>query len=716
MKEREEIIRKYRSMENLFKLGQDMPIEPAPQEGEVQPVQPQMAGELITYVNHGRAGLYLAVEIKTQDPEAKQGIVTKLTVGSDYREFRGKFTKLITEENINTVQSNLEEAAAAYNFTLDLSGLQYARDTLSAGEIDTSSLVVAGDVDATLKNMQEKLRDAIRKTPGDKRTKMISGLIDQQLETLEKAVDDETKWEFLKSFLALSQRLYRYSFGNQMLIWWQTGGKAVDVQAFKKWKQLGRYVKKGATGISIWVPLKIDAKDASGKVIMDPATKAPKKKLIFVIKPVFDIGDTAKFEGKQLERWKKQHPDEEPYERPPRDVWMSKQNEDTDTTVTLRAALLSWIGKFATDKDSPYAGRKIDINLHADTGTAGGWSAGGRIEIDKTSGGERQLSALIHELAHEVLHWQVDGTKSKEKYTKKQVESDAEATAFIVMNAWGFKSIEYVGAYMKLLRIGSNLLRSRRNIVNKVSQNIIEGMWNEVQAMKNQGDNVEANWYHDIKIAKILDSLLSPISSIEAKVSHPKMLKTASTKEARSNMDLPDGKTDKKIFQRKSDAQASNQHGKYCTVFDVQRYVMDSYMSKVALSQTNDKLTVSITVAHGFLGTITWDEYWYYNLDEMDQAQKTYKAVNKILKDTMEQFVDEEIPTPMFWAFLKKKTDDVDPDGRQRINIPVLNYARQYSDLHNPDWRSNLYGTRYPTHKEESYRQYLNSHGPNSPK
>ena len=707
-------------MENLFKLGQDMPAEPAPQEDVVQPLPPASVGKLTTYVNHGRAGLYLAIGIDAQDAKTKQDIITKFTVGSDYREFRGKFTKLITKENFNQTKSELEKAAAAYNFELDTKGLDYAYgvltgETTDTGEqIDVKSLVVSGDVDTTLANMQASLRDAIKQTPGDERTKMISGLIDKQLETLEKAVDDDTKWAFLNSFLALSQRLYRYSFGNQMLIWWQTGGGAVDVQAYKKWKELGRYVKKGAQGISIWVPIQIKAKDASGKVIIDPATKAPKKKTIFVIKPVFDIADTEKFEGKQLERWKKKHPDQEPYERPPRDVWMSKQNKDTSTTVTLRTALLKWIGKFSTDDTSPYAGRKIDINFHADTGTAGGWSAGGRIEIDKDAGGERQLSTLIHELAHELLHWQADGKKSNVKYTKQEVESDAEATAFIVMNGWGFKSIEYVGAYMKLLKIGSNVIKKRRGIVNKVSKDIIEGMWQEVQDMKNEGQNVEANWYRDIKVAKMFNSLLSPIRSVQSKVSRPKMIKTASVKEATTgSAGLPVKKNDK-IFKNKSDALSPNQHGSYRTVFDIQRYVMDSYMSKVAISKTNNKITVSITVAHGFLGTITWDEYWYYDLNEIDKAHKTYKAINKILKDTMEKFVDEEIPTPMFWAFLRKETDKIDPEGRQRINIPVLNYSRRYSDLHNPDWRSNLYGTRYPDHQEESYRQYLNSHGPNS--
>lgn len=76
----------------------------------------------------------------------------------------------------------------------------------------------------------------------------------------------------------------------------------------------------------------------------------------------------------------------------------------------------------------------------------------------------------------------------------------------------------------------------------------------------------------------------------------------------------------------------------------------------------------------------------------------------------MELFVKEEMPTPMFWAFLRKATQDIDHDATIRSNIPVINYAEQYREERSPDWRSNLYGTRYPKRiNEESYDQYLSS-------
>jgi len=154
---------------------------------------------------------------------------------------------------------------------------------------------------------------------------------------------------------------------------------------------------------------------------------------------------------------------------------------------------------------------------------------------------------------------------------------------------------------------------------------------------------------------------------------------------------------------------SSHQHATDLTIYDIQRYAFDSYAVKTSISQTQNKLSVAIRTNHAFLGTINWNYYWYYDLDQEKEAVATYKKLNKLVLEVVNKFVDEEIPTSMFWVYLKKMTSSIDLDAEAETNIPHINYYRKYDrkDI-SPDWRSNIYGNRYPKHVEKSYRQKHN--------
>jgi len=204
------------------------------------------------------------------------------------------------------------------------------------------------------------------------------------------------------------------------------------------------------------------------------------------------------------------------------------------------------------------------------------------------------------------------------------------------------------------------------------------------------------NWFKKTQFNSDIKELKSSIK----KASSEKMLKYANV-DKQSSMDGKD-------FSDNSNSPARNQDANIFTVFDIQRYVFDSYAVKTALSQTDKKISVSIAANHAFLGTITWDQYWFYDLDEIDKARETYKKVNQVVSDVSTEFIDAggDMPTPMFWGYLKKKCDDIDNEATIRYNIPSINYANQYRHLSNPDWRSNIYGNRYPKHSEDSHKDY----------
>ena len=112
------------------------------------------------------------------------------------------------------------------------------------------------------------------------------------------ALADDEKWH---AYLDAMSQFHRYSFGNQMLIALQTGGRATRVAGFNKWKELDRSVIKGEKGIAILAPKMIRkaAEDSNGKPVIGADGKPVKRQQCvgFTTATVFDISQT---EGKDL--------------------------------------------------------------------------------------------------------------------------------------------------------------------------------------------------------------------------------------------------------------------------------------------------------------------------------------------------------------------------------------------------------------------------------
>lgn len=189
-----------------------------------------------------------------------------------------------------------------------------------------------------------------------------------------------------------------------------------------------------------------------------------------------------------------------------------------------------------------------------------------------------------------------------------------------------------------------------------------------------------------------------------------KMIKTADggTKMIKvANKELED-------FFRQPDAvqvNPKNQVGNYASLYDVQRYVMDSYAVKTSISKNSRRITVAIFVNHAFLGSLAFNKYWNFEFDEWKKAIQMYKDINKISQDTIEEFVDQEITTTVFWPILKFKLDKLEPERNIATNIPWVNYSRYYDQDDNPDWRENIYGKRYPKYDEPSYNEEVRRKG-----
>ena len=196
------------------------------------------------------------------------------------------------------------------------------------------------------------------------------------------------------------------------------------------------------------------------------------------------------------------------------------------------------------------------------------------------------------------------------------------------------------------------------------------------------------NWFDKVQLINLL------------KLSHAKskMIKTGMIKTAANEKSEDIGSTS---YDWK------NQMGSYLWFGDVNRYVMDSYTVKVYLSKTSENITISLMTNHSYLGTAQYCVFWAYDHSEEKEAIKVYKELNKVVKEVVKEFVDKQKPTSLFDPALRGKVQIIDDQHLVRTNIPVINYS--YNIDYEPDWDKNIYGPRYPTYKEVSFKQYLNN-------
>lgn len=207
------------------------------------------------------------------------------------------------------------------------------------------------------------------------------------------------------------------------------------------------------------------------------------------------------------------------------------------------------------------------------------------------------------------------------------------------------------------------------------------------------------------QIGQLKDYLTSSERRIWAD-KNPQIIKTA-----QGTKTIKTAKTDLSKFEEflknpeKVEVNPKNQVSNHSGLYDVQRYVMDSYSIKTSISKTKTKITVAMFVNHAFLGSLAFNKYWTFTFDEWEDAVDLYKKINKISEETIEEFINEEITTTVFWPILKHKLDALQPERNAATNIPWVNYSRYYTEQENPDWRQNIYGNRYPVYNEPSYEQ-----------
>ncbi|MDP2729708.1 MAG: ArdC family protein [Dehalococcoidales bacterium] len=258
--------------------------------------------------------------------------------------------------------------------------------------------------------------------------------IDAVLRQLKEGVEGIQNSEQFRTFLTTMAKFHEYSLGNQILIAMQKP-EATRVAGFQTWKNLGRFVKKGESGIAILAPIM----PRKQKNEDEEDEESPLSPVYFKVVHVFDVSQT---EGQPLPE----------FEVP------SLTGEANEELFTKALALAKAQGLEVSFDPMP----------SQDPGVKGFYS-GKKIWVKPDEPKAQQLKTLLHEMAH----YYSEGVF---RIPRRDAETIAESAAFAVGAHFGFDSGTRSFPYVAIWSQDPKVLKANLGSVRKVTSVMLEGL------------------------------------------------------------------------------------------------------------------------------------------------------------------------------------------------------------------------------------------------
>ena len=244
--------------------------------------------------------------------------------------------------------------------------------------------------------------------------------ITEHIKELAEATNAARMSEEMLCYLDMCARFHRYSPSNVWLILMAKPDASL-IAGFKKWRTMGRFVRKGEKGIPILAPILIKHDNDEG---------AETEKLIgFKVVYVFDVSQT----------------DGDPLPEPP--DWKSPEQN---------SILAERLIKFAESK-------RINVAVKELAGDIQGVSSGGKITVSPTAG----TKTLIHEIAHELMH-----QGNERSLDRTILELEAESVAYVVTKHFGLDGLSSPN-YVALHGANAVLIMEHLEHIRDISTQII---------------------------------------------------------------------------------------------------------------------------------------------------------------------------------------------------------------------------------------------------
>jgi hypothetical protein len=275
--------------------------------------------------------------------------------------------------------------------------------------------------------------------------KTTQELVTASIESLVRALEAGHS-EALSSYLKAMAHFHTYSLNNILLIAAQKPS-ATRVAGIRTWNELGRRVKRGEKGILIFAPLigykrrhasepESSDRSTNGKADESAQTGIQTERQLLGFRGVY-VFDVAQTEGDELP-----------------ELGNTVQGDASESLPRLIEFVQS---------------RQIKLEYSDKISPARGMSYGGLIRLLPGMEPTETLATLVHELAHEMLH----KGERRTLVTKTVRETEAEAVAFVVLNALGLETGSGSADYIHLYHGDAKLLQESLEIVQRTSAAIL---------------------------------------------------------------------------------------------------------------------------------------------------------------------------------------------------------------------------------------------------
>lgn len=286
-------------------------------------------------------------------------------------------------------------------------------------------------------------------------------------DSIETGIKELFESDKYKSYLQTMSRFHKYSLNNTLLISMQKPD-ATLVAGFNKWRDgFSRFVKKGEKSIKIIAPTPYKIRGEREK--LDPQTKAPLLDAsgkvqteevevqipMFRVVSVFDVSQT---EGEQL--------------------------------PTLASNLTGNVEQFEVFMEAIKRTAPVPMEIMPLPNDTDGYyhTEEKRIAIREGMSEVQTVSAVIHEVAHSLLHnrkmekelqaQQGENAKPNKPKSRNTEEVEAESISFAVCSYYGIQTTENSLGYIASWSKGKELaeLRASLETINKTSSELITGI------------------------------------------------------------------------------------------------------------------------------------------------------------------------------------------------------------------------------------------------
>lgn len=276
---------------------------------------------------------------------------------------------------------------------------------------------------------------------GEKRDRRVR----EVTELLEAGVERILDGDEFKRYLAFAARFHRYSANNSLLVLLQRPD-ATRVAGYRKWRHLGRQVRRGEEGLKILAPIFRTVED-------EQSGEKARVLCSFKVVKVFDVSQTDPVPGA------------EPLPDKPRPKTLRGDSVAARALGRSLLALCETEGVPVSEDDA-----ELDTLSPGANGVC--LLREKRILLRSKLSADGRVKTLAHELAHHLLHRDVAATEAD----RPTFEAEAEGVAYAVLSYFGVDASEYSFAYVaswaeskELFGVAlSNIQRTVRTVIETV--------------------------------------------------------------------------------------------------------------------------------------------------------------------------------------------------------------------------------------------------------